>query len=43
MSSTISVPYAKALFGAAFIQYLAYGILYVVEGCKYTNIKKNSE
>ena len=33
------VPQATALFGAAFLQYFAYGFLYMVEGCKLSEIK----
>ena len=34
------VPQATALFGAAFLQYFAYGFLYMVEGCKLSEIKE---
>ena len=29
------IPYAKALLGAVFIQYVIYGVLYILEGFKY--------
>lgn len=34
MSTLYEVPAGKAIIGAAFIQYLFYGLIYVVEGVK---------
>lgn len=35
------VPAARALMGAQFLQYLIYGFLYCVEGCKYEELIQN--
>lgn len=34
MANLYEVPAAKALMGAAFIQYLIYAVFYVIEGSK---------
>ena len=31
-------PNAKAIMGAVFIQYFAYGLIYIMEGAKYNEI-----
>ena len=35
MDNTYHVSGAKALIGAAFIEYLFYGVLYIIEGAKF--------
>ena len=40
MVKPFEVPEARALFAAVFLQYVAYGFFYVIEGCKYEEIRK---
>jgi hypothetical protein len=40
MANTYVVPLARALYGAVFMQYLLYMILYIIEGCKFDEINK---
>lgn len=37
------VPKAKALFGAAFLQYFLYGIVYIAEGFNYVDMKTKEQ
>ena len=39
MANLYTIPYSRALFGAAFIEWFIYSFLYMVEGCKYNEIK----
>jgi hypothetical protein len=44
MVNTDQIPYAKALLGALFIEYVIYGAIYIVEGIKYSQIhEKDNE
>ena len=43
MVNAYVVPQARALFAALFTQYLIYGFLYCVEGCKYEEFKKEED
>ena len=38
MVKAFEIPEARALFGACFMQYLMYGFVYVIEGCKYQQV-----
>ena len=38
MSTIEQVPFAKALLGAVFIQYVAYGVIYIIEGAQYQKL-----
>ena len=40
MVKPFEVPEARALFAAVFLQYLVYGVLYMIEGCKYQKLNK---
>jgi hypothetical protein len=37
------VPNAKALFGAAFLQYLLFGVVYIAEGFNYVDMKNKEQ
>ena len=43
MANQYSIPYSRALFGAAFVQWFIYSFLYMVEGCKYHEIKNEEQ
>ena len=34
---------SKAIMGAVFIQYLAYGVIYIMEGSKYSELHSSTE
>ena len=34
MTNAYEIPAAKALVGAAFVQYLVYAVIYIIEGAK---------
>ena len=38
MVKPFEIPEARAMFGALFLQYLVYGFLYMIEGCRYTQL-----
>jgi uncharacterized membrane protein len=40
MGSLYEIPAAKALMGAAFIQYLIYAVFYIIEGAKLEEYEK---
>lgn len=42
MDNSYHVSGAKALIGAAFIQYLFYGIMYIIEGFKLKEFDENA-
>ena len=33
-----TIPNSKAIMGAVFMQYLAYGVIYIMEGSKYAEL-----
>jgi hypothetical protein len=34
MENEFSIPFATAIFGGIFIQYIIYGFLYIIDGCR---------